>query len=153
MKNFFIPNNVPSSKNSKNIITLRDGSKRIVHSKLVQTYIAETKKNYLLCKKDFLNYIDENKLCKPYVIGLTFYRDQKRNFDYINAAQIVQDLMVKYEWIQDDNNLEIIPLFLPYDYDKKDSGVVITIFSKQEQSQLKKVFKNIKNNNGKSKPE
>jgi hypothetical protein len=149
MKNFFIPTNVPSSKNSKNIITLRDGSKRIVHSKLVQKYIAETKKNYLLCKKEFLDYITENKLCKPYIIGLTFYRDQKRNFDYINAAQIVQDLMVKYEWIQDDNNLEIIPLFLPYSYDKEDSGVVISIFSSKEHEQIKLFLKNIKINNGK----
>jgi len=67
-------------------------------------------------------------LPKPIVVGFRFVRDSRRKFDYINPAQTVQDLMVKFNWIDDDNADEIIPVFLPYEYNKTESGVGITIF-------------------------
>ena len=44
-------------------------------------------------------------------------------FDYINPAQTVQDLMVKNEWIEDDNANYIIPRFEEFTYDKENPGV------------------------------
>ena len=64
---------------------------------------------------------------KPYDIEFTFYRKTKRKFDYINAAQIVQDLMVKYGWLDDDNCTEMKPYFGNYVHQKKNPGVLIKI--------------------------
>ena len=64
---------------------------------------------------------------KPYNIEFTFYRKTKRKFDYINAAQIVQDLMVKYGWIDDDNCTEMKPYFGNYVHQKDNPGVKIKI--------------------------
>lgn len=70
--------------------------------------------------------ITEN-LPKPLKISFTFIRGTKHKFDYINPLQTVQDIMVKYNWIEDDNADIIIPEFKPYIYDKKKSGVLIEL--------------------------
>ena len=64
---------------------------------------------------------------KPYNIEFTFYRKTKRKFDYINAAQIVQDLMVKHGWIDDDNCTEMKPYFGNYVHQKDNPGVFIKV--------------------------
>ena len=51
----------------------------------------------------------------------------KRKFDYINAAQIVQDLMVKHGWIDDDNCTEMKPYFGNYVHQKDNPGVFIKV--------------------------
>lgn len=63
----------------------------------------------------------------PLKVEFTFYRSSKRKFDYINPAQTVQDLMVKYGWIEDDNAEYLIPSFAQYEYDKEHPGVLIMI--------------------------
>jgi hypothetical protein len=63
----------------------------------------------------------------PYRIEFTFIRDKHKKFDYINAAQIVQDLMVKNKWLEDDNCDVLIPVFAPYQYKKDDGGVIIRV--------------------------
>lgn len=63
----------------------------------------------------------------PYYVGLYFIRGSHHRFDYINAAQIVQDMMVKHGWIEDDNADYFVPVFLGYRYDKKNPGVVISL--------------------------
>jgi hypothetical protein len=45
----------------------------------------------------------------------------------INIAQAVQDAMVNYDWIDDDNADELIPVFVPYEYDNKNPKVEIKI--------------------------
>ena len=60
-------------------------------------------------------------------VSFQFIRGSKHKFDYINPAQTVQDLMVKNNWIEDDNCEYIIPHFEPYKYDKENPGVYITI--------------------------
>jgi len=114
----FIPLNTPSSKNSKQWT-----GKFLVSSKPVQRYIKETKELWIANKDIFHSMTKGSK--KPYKIGLYFIRDSRRKFDYINAAQILFDLMVKYEWIDDDNCDEILPLFLGYEVDKQNAGVRI----------------------------
>ena len=63
----------------------------------------------------------------PFYIEFTFVRGTKHKFDYINPCQTIQDLMVKYKWIPDDNADEIIPVFKPYQYDKEKPGVFINV--------------------------
>lgn len=119
-KQWFIPYNVPSSKNSKQWT-----GKILISSKATQDYKRATAKYYSLYGKEFRE-ITEN-LPKPLKVSFTFIRGSKHKFDYINPLQTVQDIMVKYNWIEDDNADIIIPEFKPYIYDKKKSGVIIEI--------------------------
>ena len=60
-------------------------------------------------------------------IELYFIRDSKRKFDYINAAQIVFDLMQEYGYIEDDDSTNIIPVFKGFEVDKSRAGVEIEV--------------------------
>ena len=116
----FIAGNVPSSKNGK-----RWTGKYLIHSKTTMNYIKETKEEYVKYKDKFHNMIESKE--PPYKISFTFHRGSRRKFDYINPAQTVQDLMVKYQWIEDDNCMFIIPYFEEYDYNKEKPGVTIKV--------------------------
>lgn len=143
-RGIFIPGEVPSSKNSKEIgyIFLKKGSPgkifverngnfmpvrlNLLHSKTTTRYIKEHSIDYIARKVDFQR-IAKN-YTSPYRLCFKFIRGSRRKFDYINAAQIVQDLMVQYGWITDDNCDEVKPYFLDYEYDKNNPGVLISIF-------------------------
>lgn len=127
--NIFIPTNTPSLKNSK-IWTGR----RLIPSKTVREYIKSSEKDYRDNKDKWLELIKDKE--KPYLVGFHFYRKSKHKFDFINACQIVQDLMVTHGWIEDDNMDELIPVCLIYEednqlkgytYDKENPGVEITV--------------------------
>jgi len=120
MNSFFILGNVPSSKNGK-----RWTGKYLIHSKTTMRYIKETKEDYLRLKKEFTKELSKHE--PPYKISFKFIRNSKRKFDYVNPLQTVQDLMVKYEWIEDDNATFLLPVFEPYEYNKVKPGVLITI--------------------------
>ena len=116
----FIPGHVPSSKNSR-VWTGRF----FVQSKACQTYKKQSEHFWSQNKQVFLGIIKDKS--KPYRIELFFYRKTRHKFDYINAAQIVCDQMTSFGWIEDDNADEIIPVFIPYEYNKEHPGVRITI--------------------------
>jgi Holliday junction resolvase RusA-like endonuclease len=117
---WFIPGNVPSSKNSR-----RWTGKYFIASKSVMKYRKATEPIYKKHKKSFNKELSKHKL--PVYIEFTFIRGTKHKFDYINPAQTVQDDMVKNGWIEDDNCINIIPVFKPYQYDKEKPGVIIKI--------------------------
>ena len=114
----YIPGNVPSSKNSKQWT-----GRMLISSKQVRNYISNTQDHWMLNKTTFLKMIEGKE--KPYRIHFKFIRDSKRRFDYINPMQTVQDLMVKYQWIEDDSADHILPVIEPYGYMKNDGGVEI----------------------------
>jgi len=116
----FIPGNVPSSKNSK-VWT----GKFLVSSKATQKWYKEIKDHMRLYKATFKALAERTK--KPYQISFKFIRKSKHKFDYVNPLQSIQDAMVKHEWIDDDNADEILPVLLPYEYDKDNPGVYISI--------------------------
>jgi len=64
---------------------------------------------------------------KPYRISFKFVRKSKHKFDYINPAQTIQDQMVKYGWIDDDNADEMLPIFVKFEYNKENPGVYINV--------------------------
>jgi hypothetical protein len=120
MKEIYIPNNVPSSKNSK-----RWTGKYLIGSKTTLAYKKNVGEFYALYKKQFHNMVKDKNT--PYRVEFTFIRDSKRRFDYCNAIQIVADMMVEYGWIEDDNADIFIPVFAPYEYKKNDGGVIIKV--------------------------
>lgn len=118
----YIKGNVPSSKNSKQWT-----GKMLINSKTVRNYINNYGYQwYSLENIELFKNMIKNRV-KPYKIGFYFIRDTTRKFDYINAAQLPCDLMVKAGMIEDDNCNEIIPIFLGYEVDKKNAGVKISI--------------------------
>ena len=88
-------------------------------------YIKNTKEDWINSQKQFEELIKDKEV--PYKIEFTFLRNSRRKFDYINPCQTVQDLMVKYDYIQDDNCDCIIASFGEYSYNKEESGVIIKI--------------------------
>ena len=143
-RGIFIPGEVPSSKNSKEIgfIFLKRGTigkifiKRngnympvrlnLNSSKATKRYVKERTIEYVSKKIPFKRLIKDKE--KPYRICFRFTRKTKRKFDYINAAQIVQDMMVKNGWVDDDDCVNVRPYFIEYKVDKENPGVLISIF-------------------------
>ena len=78
-----------------------------VKSKIVTQYIKSTEEYWEGNSKYFRKQLP---LKKPYKIGIHFIRDSKRKYDWVNPVQTVQDLMVQFNWIEDDN----INIMYPY---------------------------------------
>ena len=121
----FIAGNTPSSKNSKQFVTLKNGKKLLLNSKIVRKYIDKSEMDWRFNKTEFFKMLKGKN--KPYKIELYFIRDSKRKFDYINAAQIVFDLMQHYGYIEDDDSTNIIPIFKGFEVDKARAGVEIEV--------------------------
>ena len=123
-RGIFIPGNVPSSKNGR-----RWTGRYFIVSKQTQRYYKNSKKYWIEHKKEFKKLLkgkdSQNKA--PYRITFKFVRKSRHKFDYINPAQTVQDQMVKYGWITDDNAEEMIPIFLEFEYNKDNPGVYINV--------------------------
>jgi len=117
---WFIPGNVPSSKNGR-----RWTGKYFIASKSVINYRKKTKMYYEKYAQEFKDALKNVK--KPVHIQFTFIRSSKHKFDYINPAQTVQDDMVKAGWIEDDNADCLLPVFSKYIYNKENPGVYIKI--------------------------
>lgn len=116
----FIKGNVPSAKNSK-VWT----GKRLVMSKTVQRYIRRFGYQWKHVAFLFKEAIKDKK--PPYKVYFTFYRGTRHKFDYVNAAQLPLDLMVRNGWIEDDNADIVVPVFLSYKYDRENPGVLIEL--------------------------
>ena len=121
----FISGNTPSSKNSKQFVTLKSGKTLLINSKTVQSYIRISKADWLVNKNEFLKMLNGKE--KPYKIELYFIRDTKKRFDYINVAQIIFDLMQEYGYIEDDDSTNVIPVFKGFEVDKARTGVKIKV--------------------------
>lgn len=117
----FIKSNVPSSKNSMQ--RARWGG--LFYNKRTTKYIKESESQWIAHSAIFRANFDS--LPKPVKISFKFIRNSKHKFDYINPCQMTQDLMTKYGFIPDDNSDEMIPVFEPYEYDKENPGVYISI--------------------------
>ena len=115
-KKWWIPGNVPSSKNGR-----RWTGKYFIASKTVMNYRKNTKEY----AEEFKEELKKHKL--PVKIQFTFIRGSRHKFDYLNPAQTVQDDMVKAGWIEDDNAEFLIPAFDQYEYNKENPGVYIEI--------------------------
>ncbi len=134
----FVSGNTPSSKNSKQWT-----GKLLVSSKTVKNYLKEkgiisynpSKKEVKTYKRLENVFIKETEGLKeflvgkekPFRIGMYFIRQDKRKFDYINIAQIIFDLLTAHDIIEDDNMTEIIPVFLGFEVNKDNPGVILIL--------------------------
>ncbi len=121
----FIPGNVPSSKNSKQWT----GTK-LIWSKSARDYREATQWLYASETGRFHKRVSGET--KPLLLGFYFVRDSHRKFDWCNPLQTVQDLMVSYGWIPDDNIDEMLPVPVKigeryYHVDKDKPGVYIMV--------------------------
>ena len=112
-KGVFIPGNTPSSKNTKNMVFHKpDGEKRdkpiLLDSKTTVKYRKESKLDWMENKQTFHHLVKDSPL--PLVVGFHFYRKTRREYDWINALQVIQDMMVEYGWIEDDSVSFLIPI-------------------------------------------
>lgn len=143
-KLIFIPYNVPSLKNSK-VKT----SRGIFASKTVAKYIRNLGiRSYSPSKKVVVGYVNKPNIFKeivndklkkqiekkeyPIILGLHFVRDSKRDFDFNNVSQIIQDLLVAHDIIEDDcmRVMISIPFKIKgsyYTLDKENPGVYLKI--------------------------
>ena len=101
-----------------------------IASKATQKYRKQSAPFWVSHKDAFKAAIEGKP--KPIFIGLHFIRGSRRNWDFINPAQTIQDEMVKAGWIEDDNVLEIlpVPLFVAekyWSYSKDNPGVIIAV--------------------------
>ena len=122
----WIPGNVPSLKNNKRIIPLKGQNRpMMIPSKRHEAYAKDTRLVYASHRLAFKNATEG--LSDPLRVGFRFVRGSRHKFDYTNALDTVQDLMVKHGWIEDDNADCLIPVIIPYEYDKERPGVEIVI--------------------------
>jgi Holliday junction resolvase RusA-like endonuclease len=65
----------------------------------------------------------------PYPLGMYFIRNSHREFDYVNASQIVLDIMTEAGYYVDDSMINVIPEFLGYHVDAAKAGVILIIMN------------------------
>lgn len=101
----FIPFNVPSKKNSRNVTTKinKSGSRYagIINSKVYKEYYAKSSGFWVGFKPRFKNLLAGKP--NPYCIGLHFIKNTNHIFDFIGPTETIQDLMVEFNWVDDDN--------------------------------------------------
>ena len=145
----YIPGNVPSLKNSKQIFTnKKTGKSFITSSDLCKKYIEDKKMHLMTFKPRFLKLIEGKSY--PLTIQFFFIRDKHKSFDYGNITQIVLDCMTgnayypptrdklvnaerkakreSFRWIEDDDADHLVPDYSAgYGYDPKLAGVIIRV--------------------------
>ena len=128
-----IPSNVPSLKNGKEIAKIPNGKggffTKLVPSKRHKAYTKATGIVWKSVGREFR--LQTMGVPKPFQIGFYFVRDSRRIFDYSNALDTCQDLMVEYNWIEDDCMNDIKPILCGYHVDKSKCGVYICLFEKK----------------------
>jgi len=117
---WFIPGNVPSSKNGR-----RWTGKYFIASKATVLYKKNTKDIFKKYKDSFVKEFAKYPL--PVRVSFKFIRGSKHKFDHINPGQTIQDEMVHHDWIEDDNATILIPVFEDFGYSKDNPGVEIKI--------------------------
>tara|TARA_R110002126_G_scaffold47605_3_gene133357 strand:+ start:7804 stop:8178 length:375 start_codon:yes stop_codon:yes gene_type:complete len=121
----FIEGNVPSSKNSKQWT-----GRMLIKSKATRTYEAATEQAWRENKEQFLDEVRLKPV--PFRVGFYFVRGSRHKYDWVNPVQTIQDLMVKHEWMEDDNTTVMVPMPFKRNgvfdhYDKERPGVYIKV--------------------------
>lgn len=124
MNKLFIPGNVPSLKNSKQVSS-RNGRIVVTSSKTVKKYLKSFGIRSFDSRKQEVHTYKTQKLTfpvkelekffkqtnkYPIKVGFYFVRDSRRRADFQNLIQLLADLFVAFRVIPDDN----MDYFLPY---------------------------------------
>lgn len=123
-KIYLIGKNVPSSKNSKQITKYG----KIIPSKLTREYVDWALPLLQEQLPIWQEMIEDVNGEQPLKVMFTLHRDSHRHYDFINVLQVLQDLLVKASYLEDDDTKHIIPYYGGEDVvNKEQSGVEITI--------------------------
>lgn len=117
---------VPSKKNNRQNF-VKNGKQISIPSKQYAEYKKMTAMQYQVFGREFVKAVEALSLSYPLRVQFTFIRNTKHRFDYCNACQSCEDIMVENGWIKDDSADYIIPVFMPYEYDKENPGVKIKL--------------------------
>jgi hypothetical protein len=166
----WIPGNVPSLKNSKEIFQIYRTSSTCCKAPMLKTKVSgdlryfcskcrkpqplkrpiitssKTIKTYKENSMD--NYFDNlyvwksltRKMNPPFILGIFHVRDSKRSFDYGNASEVILDAMTEMKYWEDDISDIVVPLHLGYIIDKTAPGVFLIPL---EKSYMREVIKMI----------
>lgn len=141
----FIPGNVPSKKNSKQIgyrTNYGSGKKLMYCGKPVTPIIISSAitLKYEKAKEGYYSGMAPafrmmvGDLPMPYVVEFFFIRETKALFDFGNACQVILDLMQKHGWVGNDSIDHILPIprlnGVAWTVDKQNAGVIIRIVKK-----------------------
>lgn len=129
----YIPGEVISSKNSKRAFGTSNKATGkvkawVTKSSASQNYEASTEKAYEAARLSFHDLI--RNVESPYIIQFKFFRSTFADFDFANMVQVVQDMMVKNDWIEDDHCRVMIPvpdLSGPWEKRESSPGVLISL--------------------------
>ena len=114
-----------SSKNSKQIVTLRNGKRMLIDSP--QSRRQEKVLDILLpANKRIWDKMVEGK-GYPLKLGIFIYRRTHARFDYVNIVQKLFDCMTRYGYWPDDNANYVVPVFLGYAVDKTRPRVELSV--------------------------
>ena len=114
-----------SSKNSKQIVTLRNGKRMLIDSP--QSRRQEKVLDILVpANKRIWDKMIEGKNY-PLKLGIFIYRRTHARFDYVNIVQKLFDCMTRYGYWPDDNANYVVPVFLGYAVDKNRPRVELSV--------------------------
>ena len=120
----FIPGNVPSLKNSKQIMVF-GGKKALVPSKTHRKYHKATLPIWKELGSVFRARTESD--VPPFEVKFYFVRDSRRRFDYTSAIDTCQDIMSEAGWWEDDNADICKPRAIGYHVQKEKAGVWIWV--------------------------
>jgi len=126
-KEWFIPYQVPSKKNCRRVFVDKQGKIRNIPSDRYKEYVRLTSRYYEVFGLEFARYVRENSLKLPLEVKFTFIRSINQRFDYVGPLETVQDIMVDFGWLADDDAKNLKPHLGYYEVNKKNPGVRIKI--------------------------
>ncbi len=126
---WFIPYQIPSKKNSRQVFVSKNGKMVNIPSKAYTEYINVTKSYWTVFGKEFKRSVELLNIPLPLKIEMTFTRKTRQVLDYFGPGESVFDLMTDFGWWADDNTRNGKPFFGDIIVDKNNPGTRIKILT------------------------
>ena len=154
---FYIPGQVPSSKNGRRCLCNKRAKKKdgttgesgiLLGSPQLEVYLSETRMHWFDTGRKFREYVAKHNIPYPLVLRFTFIRTDRSSFDWAGPLETVQDCMTGgkfkscmknvplkvnlWAWVKDDSTAYITPDLLGSKIEisktgKAGAGVIIEI--------------------------
>lgn len=125
-----LPIELHSSKNSQQIVTLRNGKRMIIKNKyarsqdrILDVLLPANKRKWEIMKGDKKN---------PLYICFYVYRQTNRRSDINNLTQGIFDAMTRHGYLEDDCWQKFIPIYVGVGIDKQNPRVLIWFYDESK---------------------
>jgi len=127
---WFIPYQVPSKKNSRQVF-VHPKTKKLMNipSKSYSEYKSATKRYWEIFGVEFRRAVEVLDVKRPISVEMTFIRKTNQLVDFFGPGESVFDLMTDFGWWEDDNCRVAKPFFADMIVDKENPGVIIKILT------------------------